>query len=208
MSDSVLLAVVLGVWLLTGLVLAVVLGRRGHDPFGWLVLGTLMGPVAIFLALDSVEHDEQDRVEVVAVPAGHSGGDIDVLVGVDGSAGSKAAVGVAERLFGDRMDRLTFVNVVPHDSGHIDDRKARSKLLEATRAAPPEGIGLEVAHGRPATAMQQLALRDHYDVIVIGTSAEDRVHALGDAAVDLARDSAVPVLLVPPNQAGENDDHE
>ena len=120
-----------------------------------------------------------------------------MLVGVDGSAGSKAAVSVAERLFGDRVDRLTLVNVVPFDTGHIDDREARSKLLEAARATQGGGIGLEVAHGRPAAAMQQLAQRDHYDVLVIGTSTDDRVHALGDAAVDLARDSAVPVLLVP-----------
>ena len=166
MSDSVLLTVLLGVWLLTGLVLAVVLGRRGHDPFGWLVLGTLMGPVAIFLALDAVEHDEQDVVEVVAPPSGHSHGQVDVLVGFDGSAGSKAAVSVAERLFGDRVDRLTLVNVVPFDTGHIDDREARSKLLEAARATQGGGIGLEVAHGRPAAAMQQLAQRDHYDLLV------------------------------------------
>ena len=207
MSDSVLLAVVLGVWLLTGLVLAVVLGRRGKDPLGWLVLGALMGPVAIFLALDAVEHDEQDVVDVVAPPRGHSHGQVDVLVGFDGSAGSKAAVSEAERLFGDRVDRLTLVKVVPFDIGQIDDREARSKLLEAARASEGGGIGLEVAHGRPATAMQHLAESDHYDVLVIGTSTDDRVHALGDAAVDLARESSVPVLLVPPNQTGENDDH-
>ena len=196
------------VWLLIGLSLAAVLGRRGHDPFGWLILGTLMGPVAILLALDSVEHDEQDVVNVVAPATRHPDGQVDVLVGFDGSAGSKAAVSVADCLFGDRVDRLTLVNVVPFDTGQIDDREARSKLLGAARATQRGGLGLEVAHGRPAVAMQQLAQRDHYDLVVVGTSADDRVHALGDAAVDLARDSSVPVLLVPPNQTGENDDHE
>ena len=205
MSGDTLLLAVLLVWLLTGLVLAFVLGRRGHDPFAWLILGMLLGPLAIFLALYSVEHDERDVVEVVAPPLGHPQGQIDVLVGFDGSAGSRAAMSLADHLFGDRVDRLTLVNVVPFDTGHIDDREARSKLLDEVQV--PRGVGLEVVHGRPATAMQQLALRDRYDILVIGTSADDRVHALGDVAVDLARDSAVPVLLVPPSQTGENHDH-
>lgn len=40
-------------WLGIGLVLSLVLGRRGHDPFSWFVLGMMLGPLAIALAVDS-----------------------------------------------------------------------------------------------------------------------------------------------------------
>jgi nucleotide-binding universal stress UspA family protein len=206
-GSSVLLAALV-VWLVIGASLAVALGRRGHDPFGWLVLGMLLGPFAVLLAIESVDQDEQGAVEVVAPPTGHPGASVDVLVGFDGSAGSEAAIALAERLFGDRIDRLTLATIVPYDAGHVGDRVARSTLRDRPRGSRPSGVGLEVAHGRPAVALQQLAQRDAYDLIVVGTRADERVHVLGDAAVDLARHSAVPVLLVPPHQTGENDDHE
>lgn len=46
MSDGFSLVLVVGAgWLAIGLVLAVVMGRRGHSGFAWLVVGTVMGPI-------------------------------------------------------------------------------------------------------------------------------------------------------------------
>ncbi len=52
MSESLGFFMVLAAaWLAIGLVLAIVMGRRGHDSFGWLVLGTLLGPMGVVLAV-------------------------------------------------------------------------------------------------------------------------------------------------------------
>lgn len=60
-------------WATTGVVLAVVMGRRGHSSFAWLVLGVLLGPLALILADDARRHDELLRRALVA-PARASAG--------------------------------------------------------------------------------------------------------------------------------------
>ena len=162
MSDSVFLAVLLGVWLLTGLLLAVVLGRRGHDPFGWLVLGTLMGPVAIFLALDAVEHDEQDVVEVVAPPVVIRHGQVDVLVGFDGSPGSKAAVSCCGAPVRRSRRPPHPRHVVPFDAGQsMIGRHGRScsKRPRNARAAASVSRSRMASRGGHATGRPARPLR-------------------------------------------------
>lgn len=200
-ADAILLAVVIA-WPVIGVCLWLVLGRRGHDGLGWLLLGAIFGPFAVLLAVESVEHEERLVAEVLAPPARHAQGALDVLVGFDGSSGARAAAAQAQQLFAGHIDRLTLAHVLPYDSALLDEHEARRLLEDARRTAPE--VGLEVVHGRPATALHDLARRDGYDLIVVGTSRGDRVHLLGDAPVDLARRSSVPVLLVPdPRPGGE-----
>ena len=60
MSDSFgFLLALAGVWVTIGIVLSVVIGRRGHNSFGWLVMGVLLGPLAVVLAVDARRHDER-----------------------------------------------------------------------------------------------------------------------------------------------------
>ncbi len=60
MTDSfgLFLVAVAAAWLVIGLVLSLVMGRRGHDGFSWLVMGSLLGPLAIVLALNSSRHEQ------------------------------------------------------------------------------------------------------------------------------------------------------
>lgn len=57
MSDATLMLIIFGIWLATGVVLALAMGRRGHDPLSWGVGGTLLGPVGAALAV-LVRRDE------------------------------------------------------------------------------------------------------------------------------------------------------
>ena len=92
MSGPVLIIVIGAVWLTIGLVLSLVLGRRGHDGFTWLVIGTLLGPLALLLALDAVQNGEPAE-PLVSTPTGIvPDGGIDVLVGADGSDEARAAL--------------------------------------------------------------------------------------------------------------------
>ena len=200
MSDSaVLVFAIAATWLAIGLVLSVVMGRRGHNGFGWLVIGAVVGPLAVVLALAARRH------EVDAQRDGRSGGSqgpgrpgrVDVLVGYDGSPQSIAALDAARALFGDRMGRLGVATVTHFGDSRQQERAARAALDRLTAGAPGPRPHLEVLHGHPATALVTFARSAGYDVIAVGTRGSGITKAiLGSAASELARDSRVPVLLV------------
>jgi hypothetical protein len=50
-SFTVFLSLLMATFVCIGFVLAIVMGRRGHSPFGWGVLGLVLGPIALLLAL-------------------------------------------------------------------------------------------------------------------------------------------------------------
>lgn len=78
----------LAVWLTVGVTLAVLMGRRGHNPFDWFLLGAILGPIALPSAWIRIkaESGASGRSLIAAVPeAGH--GPVDVLIGIDGIGG-------------------------------------------------------------------------------------------------------------------------
>lgn len=181
-------------WLAVGLTLSLVMGRRGHDPFTWLVLGTLFGPLGAIFALAA--NDEGLRPELVAQRQSSGPGPIDVLIGVDGSPESRAALLAVTELLGPRLGRLTLATVIPYDSGFDRQRAARSALEQAGDALGG-GPRLEVLHGRPAPVLLQRVAEDGYDLLVIGARGAGASNAfLGSTAVDVAQSAKFPVLLV------------
>jgi len=64
------------VWLGVGLALSLVMGRRGHDAFSWLVLGTLFGPLGLVFAVEAID-EEEPRTDVVARRRVHGPGPIE-----------------------------------------------------------------------------------------------------------------------------------
>jgi hypothetical protein len=84
MSATTALGALAAVWVGVALLLALVMGRHGHDPFAWWLLGTLLGPLALPLAV-SAQRRRGGRVWLVR--AGRPGrGPVDVLVGLDAPA--------------------------------------------------------------------------------------------------------------------------
>lgn len=81
----------LAAWLTVGITLAVVMGRRGHNAFGWFLIGPIIRPIALPIAWLRVKDESraQNREIIRAVP-GQGTGPVDVLVGVDGSAEGQA----------------------------------------------------------------------------------------------------------------------
>jgi nucleotide-binding universal stress UspA family protein len=196
------LFVVIGVsWLAIGVTLSILMGRRGHNSFGWLVIGTLLGPFAIALAADARHSNERLRPLPVpgmagaGVRAAAGQGPVDVLVGSDGSPESDAAIDAVVDLLGDRMGRLTLATVVPFGDIKAPERQASEKLR--SRAGRAASVDLEILHGHPSDALRQFAVDGGYQLIVVGTRGKGVTRAiLGSAATELARDSEVPVLLV------------
>ena len=195
MSYSTFVIVGAACWLAIGLILSLAMGRRGHDAFAWLILGTLFGPLGAIFAIQA-RGQEETRPELVA-PHHLSGvGPVDVLAGIDGSSESRAALRAAFEILGPRLRRLTLATVVPFDSGTDRQRSARAHLEEAG-ALVAGGPRLEVLHGRAAAALLERATDDGYDLLVIGTRGAGASKALlGSTALDLARSAKVPVLLM------------
>ncbi|MGZ8763568.1 MAG: universal stress protein [Acidimicrobiia bacterium] len=194
MSGPALIIVVAAVWLTIGFVLSLVLGRRGHDGFTWFVVGTLLGPLAVLLAIDAIQNGERRRSSVVA--AGSSGGgSTNLLVGIDGSPEARAALETAVAMFGTSLGRVTLVRVIPFDSGTGTDGDAAASIEREAARFPALHPRIEVARGNPATVLRELAASGSYDVLVIGSQGAGR-HLFGSAARELGAASPIPVLLV------------
>lgn len=154
MPESLVLVIVGGIWLTIGVVLSVLMGRRGHSGFSWLVLGTLLGPLAVILAFDAWLHGEAIEPEVIRREGAGMPrqGPVDVLVGYDGSPESMAALNAVPAILGERLGRLTVATVARYDDGREAERHCQEFLRRladdlprtpaATRGAPrPTGQG-------------------------------------------------------------------
>jgi len=197
MSDSfVFVLSVAATWATIGVVLAMVMGRRGHNGFGWLVLGMLLGPLGVVMAIDAGRHDEQLLPTAASdpVPAARGPGTVDVLVGYDGSPESAGAPQAVVDLLGDRLGRLTVVTVVPYGGLHDQERLARERLGGLAARTPGRVCEFEIVHGHPSDALRECAIEGGYDLLAVGTRGVGITKAiLGRAASELARDSKVPV---------------
>jgi nucleotide-binding universal stress UspA family protein len=205
--STTLLFVALAGWLGIGLVLASVLGRRGHDRFSWFVLGALLGPLAVAFAIYAWRHEEEAEPRTVAAapPVATTvtfrDDSVDVLLGFDGSPGSHAAIASVIGLFGARLRRLTLMTVIPFDGGAVIERQARTALQqEAERLAwlAPE---IEVVRGEPARTLAAAATSGGFDLLGVGTAGGGRPRLSGSATRHLTGQSRVPVLVTGPAAA-------
>ena len=174
----------------------------GSNGLGWFPAMHL-GSVAHHLA----QHTDRPLAVVPADVADFDAGR--VLVGVDGSAGSAAAVdwgGALIRALGGSAIAL-------HDdlpaSPRLPTADPETRRLQAEEecAAWTAGLGTDgiverivVSDGDPARAIAQTARDRGVPLIVLGTRGAGGFHGLrlGSVALKLLHHAAVPVVLVPP----------
>lgn len=200
MLDSLGFVLAIGcLWLAIGLFLCVVMGRRGHNSLGWLATGTVLGPLALVLAVDARRRGEELRpAPVQLAPAVPGRGPVDVLVGYDGSPEALAALDAVPNLLGRRLGRLALATVVPFDVAPEGEKMAVDALrvLGAARRRRSE---LEVLHGHPSTALRAYATQGNFKLIAIGSRGTGLSKAvLGSAARELSVGGNIPVLIVGP----------
>jgi nucleotide-binding universal stress UspA family protein len=171
---------------------AVVMGTRAHHGIVRLVLGSTAesvlraSPVPVFV---TSEH----TVSRIASGIGH------ILVAVDNSEPSVAAVsraiGLAQR-FG---SRITFAHVTENDP--VSESHANTALAAAYDHASAAGIGCEttILAGRPAEAIVHATQTAPIDLIIIGTHGRTGfAHLrLGSVAEAVIRNATSPVMVVP-----------
>jgi nucleotide-binding universal stress UspA family protein len=132
-----------------------------------------------------------------------------ILVAVDGSEHSRAALEHAVALAREEHARLTVMTVMPPVSAAAVAGSAQvlplqeecwSSILEEAVAAIPADVGVihVFARGKPAREIARQTSEGDYDLIVMGTHGRGRI---GDAVVgsvsrEVLHRSKTPVLLV------------
>jgi hypothetical protein len=134
------------------------MGRRGHSAFEWFLIGAILGPIALPLAWGRIgsEAAVRNREIVDALPR-RGTGSVDVLVGIDGSPESEAALRTAVEILGPRIGRLTLAGVTGFDYGSPQAQADTNRALETLRAmagsANASAPGITILSGRPADAL-------------------------------------------------------
>ena len=181
-------------WVLTGAVLAVVMRRHGHDLITWFALGAALGPFAVPLALERLR--DRPAPIVTEMP-----GEADLLVGVDGSPESVAALRDALALLGDRVTSVTVVTVLDHDerdtpAGDAARAAARQTLERVVSQIEGHDARWEILYGRADEALVAYAVAAGVEVIAVGARGRGASRTFfGSTAERLVGKSPVPVLV-------------
>jgi nucleotide-binding universal stress UspA family protein len=211
-SRTVALLVGAAVWVSVGVIIAVVMARRGHSAFTWLVLGCSLGPLAIPMAIHARDDEAVSPRRIAVGAPGSSGGPVNVLVGIDGSDEARGALRSVVQLLGPRLGRLTLASVIDFDAARTEaplyerDRavaelEACAQLARDAGCPSPETVLLA---GAPSEALVHHARERADELLVIGTRGRGASKLiLGSVAARLARHADLPVLLVSGTTAHE-----
>lgn len=102
-------------WIVEALVLGYVMGRRGYEAYGWTLMAAVLGPLIVPVAVTMLVRPPSREPRILRAGL-RGGGSIDVLVGVEGSPESAAAVSRAVALFGAVAGRITLARAIPGDA--------------------------------------------------------------------------------------------
>ncbi len=198
-TELLVVALVL-TWLAGGLVAAVAMRRSGGDFRIWLGMGVVLGPLAGWLALDRLRHLPARRP--IAREEFHPG-QLDVLVGIDGSASAVSAARAALGLLRNDLTSVTFVMVLDHDSsGAFSGLEAQARgydqLVEAAEEIGYQPDEMKLLFGRPASEMAMYARESGIELMVVGARGHGVSEAMfGSVTGALIRSSSVPVFVGP-----------
>jgi nucleotide-binding universal stress UspA family protein len=201
MSPTMLLLIFFMSFVAIGVAASIFMGRRGHNPFAWLMLGAILGPLVIPVIAVAI-HEERMHQRRKVVGGSSAGGAIDVLVGIDGSPEAEAALHAASALFGPLIGRLTLATVEDFDTAGSKtplglERRAVETLERAARSVEPQRPSAVILTGRPADALMRYAAEEGFEVIAIGRRGRGANKAvMGSTASRLTAGADVPVLVV------------
>ena len=205
MSATTALFALLCAWLVIGIMSCFVMTRRGHDPWSWGVLGALLGPLVIPLALAATRRDRETSRLVETWHTGQVGrGPISALVGVDGSVEAAAAACTVIELFGPRLGHLTLGTVTDLEAaasasahGQALSSEARAMLEHPATYVGDFDPDTILLAGEPAHALLDYALDHDIDLLAVGSHGRGLSKAvLGSVAARLVQQQDVPVLVV------------
>jgi nucleotide-binding universal stress UspA family protein len=195
-------ALVAVLWLTVGLgTAAVFVTRGGHRSPLWYLVGALLGPLFVPIAIERGRARPQ-LVDVRHRPAEPVGTGLRVLVGVDGSAHSDRALRAIGHSLTGSTSELVLVTVTSPDLTDAESRREHEqarRMIDERAAGLPDGLPRPttvVVTGHPVDALLTVADDRDVDLLVVGRHGHgigDRL--LGSVAEGLAHRSTRAVLL-------------
>ncbi len=205
MPTPVYVALVLLVWIAIGTAAALHLGRQGYRSSFWYLLGAVLGPLFVPIAVERGRRQERvvERTPAADPAAAAPRGAVTVVVGVDGSAESDRCVRDAARVFPGATARVVLVTAIDPDvvefADQVERDRCRGLLVERAGWFPGTSPAVEVVAGRPGSALLDVARQERADVVVVGRRGRGMSHRLlGSVAEHVTHHSPVPVLLAGP----------
>jgi nucleotide-binding universal stress UspA family protein len=188
-------------WILIGVVTSFVMGRRGHDPFTWWLVGTVFGPLSIGYVIDRIRLERKLANRSSPRSDREAEGSVDVLIRIDGSPEAESAVGVVSSLLGPRIRRLTLATVLPYETPAWSETRRDANASMELAALRSTHVDAETVflQGRPADELARFAKAGGFGLLAIGRRGKGLSTALlGSVASTLARTDGVPALIVGP----------
>ncbi len=188
--------------------------RWGRDPFGWLIVGAVLGPLGFLLLLAMRRDDLRRSRPHLAGPGSRTGVKPHprVLIAVDGSADSARAVGHVMDHFGATLDEVAVLSVLPIEVTNgltaAEDSPRRRRLEEeverhlGTACAQLRAAGISckpiTLFGDPAGEIIAFAEEGHYELIAMGRRGRGPVSKLllGSVSDRVVKAAACPVVVV------------
>ncbi len=189
-------------WALIGLIVAFVMRRRGHNLGLWMLLGVVLGPFSIPLAIERVRFHSEERKQSSPTSMPPRTG-FDLLVGIDGSDESQAALSRALDLFGWQLSGITLATVLDYDLEHPPEAEVeRSEALDMLEKIAAnldfEPVDARLLYGRADVALIDHARAAGMELIVVGAKGRGATEALfGSVTSRLVGGSEVPVFVGP-----------
>ncbi len=192
------------IWVASGLLAAVMMGRRGHSHWYWSLVALLLGPFA-WPVLD--ERSSGDTPHTQQLRGGKTKPGIHLVVGVDGSPEAAHAATVAVDVLNAAIGRVTLATVVDYDAEESSTEEmnalARSRLRLASSRLKDWGPAEAVLMGPPVKALTEFATEQAADLIVVGPRGRGlSQRLLGSVASGLVSGSPTPVLVIGGDREG------
>ena len=211
MSFAAFMAIVLGVNLVCAVVSAFIARRWGRDPFSWVLVGAVLGPFGL-VALIALRPGAARRPSAPLQPAAVvPGAGNRILLPVDGSEESLAAVRHVAEAIAENLADVLLLTVLPIERGEgvsggpesprrrEIEEEARSHLGRAEGLLRSAGMACrtEVRFGDPAEEILKAADGGEFDFIVIGRRGRGLSRALlGSVSDRVAKNARTPVTVV------------
>ena len=199
--------VAISIWLAIVLVSMLIIGyvatRWGHDPFGWLFLAAVMGPIAI-VALIGTRQREQSLPKAVSETAA-APGVTRIVVGCDGSDAGRRISDYVVRTWSLSAE-VVLVAVEAHEAEPRSpaEETAQRRRIDAYTAPAREALviaGIQprtvVAYGNPGEQIVRVANDEGAAAIVVGRRGAGLTRALlGSVSDHVVRNASQPVVIV------------
>lgn len=198
------------VWGFSGVVVAWLLSRHGHNFWLLGILGLGYGPFLTLIWLRGIQGQPTKTRIVDEAGIEPDGGWIDVLVGLDGRSDSVESTRQVLTTLGPALRRVGLVSVLDHEVGNAPDAfTVDERRIEHLRQAAGD-LGVPHAQISLITGQPDKALREHaqafdFDLLVVAHRRADLVSSIrGSTTGRLARAAELPVLIGPPARSFES----